>query len=53
MTNETNGMTSFVLGTEELGNRAMVVLTDAEAYDLDPATIAYKTDATKFPYPTS
>lgn len=45
----TVGITSFVFGRDEDGNRSMVTLKDGVEYDLDPATIQYNSDLTKFP----
>lgn len=45
----TTRVTSFVMGKEKYGNRKMVVMPAGVEYDLDPATIQYNTDETKFP----
>jgi hypothetical protein len=46
----TTSVTSFVMGTEDYGNRSMLVMPDGMEYDVDLApTIQYGSDATKFP----
>ena len=45
-----SGVTSFVLGREEDGNREMYVFENGQAYDLDFEDVkAYSTDDTEFP----
>lgn len=53
MAGTASGVTSFVLGREEDGNREVITYTDGQSYDLDASLIkAYSADETEFPYPT-
>ena len=48
------GITTFVLGREEDGNRETRTFENGQAYDLDFEDIqAYSVDSTEFPYPTA
>lgn len=50
MAGTTVGVTAFVLGREEDGNREMYVFENGQAYDLDYEDVkAYSTDDTEFP----
>jgi hypothetical protein len=45
-----SGVTSFVLGRDEDGNREMYTFKDGQAYDLDfEDATAYTADETEFP----
>lgn len=45
-----SGVTAFVLGREEDGNREMYVFKDGQSYDLDFEDVAaYSADETEFP----
>lgn len=49
-----SGVTTFVLGREEDGNRETRTFEDGQAYDLDFEDVqAYSADDTEFPYPTA
>jgi len=50
-TYEASGVTGFVLGKEDDGNRELRVFEDGQEYDLDPTTItAYTAAESSFPY---
>lgn len=50
MSGTASGVTSFVLGREEDGNREMYVFEDGQSYDLDfEDAKAYSADETEFP----
>ena len=54
MAGTAKGVTSFVLGREEDGNREVVTFENGQAYSLDFEDVqAYSADATEFPYPTA
>lgn len=51
MAGTSSGITSFVLGREEDGNREVRTFTDGQSYDLDYEDVeAYSSDLTQFPY---
>lgn len=54
MAGTASGITTFVLGREQDGNRETRTFTDGQPYELDFEDVqAYSADETEFPYPTS
>lgn len=54
MSGTASGVTSFVLGTQDEGNREVRTFENGQSYDLDFADVqGYTADDTTFPFPTA